>query len=297
MKTYKVICPLFGFQIQNILIGRADLTEDEATKLLMERGQKLVEGIDLISGVKVRRISREDFEDLATPIPTMHTYAKELSPSMFVLEKHITIENQHQFEANRIMQNIILALRLMKKGNVSGSYVFYVLVSEKRRLESWSWDEEQKTSETFSFPFTYILRFEDIPTLREISEKIAAIDFAKRKNLDKAFKRFQRAYQETDPEDQLIDFLIAFEALFLKGEKAGESRGDIIAIACSHLLGKNEQEREEVRQFLTKAYSIRNCIVHGSEYRKPTVDKEYEMPEFVSRIEGFLRESTRKLLD
>jgi hypothetical protein len=141
------------------------------------------------------------------------------------------------------------------------------------------------------------LDFNEIPPLNQISEKIEVISSAKRKNMDIAFKRFQRAYHEPDPEDQLIDFLIAFEALFLKGEKAKESHGDIIAIACSHLLGKNEQEREEIRQFLTKAYSIRNYIVHGSEYQKPFVDKEYEMNEFVSKIEDFLRESIKKLLD
>jgi hypothetical protein len=71
----------------------------------------------------------------------------------------------------------------------------------------------------------------------------------------------------------------------------------MIAVACSVLLGKNEEERDTVRRFLREAYSIRNCIVHGSDYPKPKIDKEYEMSEFVPKIEDYLRDSIKKLLN
>jgi len=66
----------------------------------------------------------------------------------------------------------------------------------------------------------------------------------------------------------------------------------LAAIACSILLGRNEKEREEIRKSLTKAYSMRNSIVHGAEYKK-----ESDMLEFVAQIEEYLRGSIKKLLD
>jgi len=280
------------FQLQNMLIGHRELSEEEIMKLLKKREKQLTEGIDLVDGVKIRRISKEDLEDINTLFfYRLHPY-KEFSPHMFVLEKYITVEKEHKLEAHQIMRNVVLALRLLKGGYVSGGYVFYILLSEKRRLESWSWEEEPRRPGGF----VYSLNFGEIPSLKKILVKIQGIDFAKRKSLHLACKRFQRACQEDDFEDQLIDFMIAFEALFLKGEKA-VSIGQILAIACSTLLGKNYQEREEIRRFLTKAYSIRNHTVHGAEYEKPYIKKEYEMFEFVPKIEDYLRESINKLLD
>lgn len=296
MKEYKVICPLINFQIQNVLFGSTGLSQEEIVNLLKKRKNELVKGIDLLDGIKIRRVSGEDMEDIKTysfplPIPPQMS----ISRSMFVLEKYISEEEEHRFEIHRVMLNGVLALRLLKKGNVWGGSVFCILVSEKRQLTSMSWEEEPIPE---SYGPGYVLKFDEIPALKKILEKVQGMDFTKRKSLHLACKRFQRAYGESDAEDRLIDLMIAFEALFLRGEKAGSSAGQIVAVACSALLGKNDEEREEVRGFLTKAYSIRNCIVHGSEYKEPIVykNKEYNMSEFVSKIEEYLREAIKKFL-
>jgi len=295
LKRYKVICPLSNFQIQNVLIGHPELSLAEAAEILEKREREMVEGIELFDGVKMRRISKEDFEDLKTyplPLPP-HT---QFSPTMFVLEKCITVENEHDFQLDPIMRNVVLALRLFKKGYVWGGSIFYILVSEKRQLMSWSWDETPRHE---SWGFVYSLNFDEIAALKKILAEVQGIDFAKRKSLRLACKRFQRTYEEVDDEDKLIDLMIAFEALFLKGEKVRALAGQIVATACSILLGENDEERENIKDFLTKAYSIRNCIVHGSEYQQPIVfkGKQSFMPEFVSILEEYLRKSIKKLLD
>lgn len=294
MKRYKVICPLINFRIQNILIGPTELTDEEVRSLFKEREKKLVEGIELYDGIKIRRISKEDLEELEPTLHALPTYAR-FSPKVFVLEKYVKTEANHRFHVDGLMRNIVLALRLLKKGYVFGGFVFYILVSEKRPYswQEWSWDEVQPLG---PWGFKYTLNFEEIPTLKKIIKTLQSTDFSKRKGLRLACSRFQRAYEEGDPEDQLVDLMIAFEALFLKGEKATSQRGQTIAIACSTLLGKNEEEREEIRSFLTKAYAIRNCIVHGAEYKKPYVKEEFEMEDFVSTIENYLRASIKKLL-
>lgn len=296
MKKYKVICPLINFQIPwNVLIGPHKRTDEETKQLFKERREKAVEGVELIDGVKVRYISKEDLEDLkrepffSSFFP--HEMREFISSGKFVLERIITTEESHEFETGNVIRSIILALRLLKGGCVFGSYMFYIRLSEKRGLAGWSPVQNLNPQTPMGWN-KYALDFEEIPDLKKLLKKIQRVDFSKRKGLRLACKRFQRTYEEGDVEDQLIDLMIAFEALFLKGEKAVSRRGETIAIACSILLGRNEEEREEIRNSLTKAYSMRNSIVHGAEYKK-----ESDMHEFVAQIEEYLRESIKKLLD
>jgi hypothetical protein len=221
---------------------------------------------------------------------------------MYVLEKEIAVEERlGDFILDTTMQNIVLAMRLLKKGYVSGNTTFYVRISEIGLINrqpimiEWSWQRQRKLETGGGFD--YILSLDEFPNLKELIQKVHKADLAKRKNLDLARRRFERAYEEEDFEDQLIDIMIAFESLFLKGEKSNVAHGKIIAVGCSCLLGKNEEQRVEIESFLDEAYRIRNCVVHGSEYGKPQVGKEYEMFEFVSRIEDYLRDSLKKLLD
>jgi len=300
LKRYKVICPLINFQIPwNVLIGPHERTAEESRRLFMERKEKVVRGINVVDGIKIRHISREDLEDLKTwPFLLPRGVAELISPRMFVLEKRIKVENGQGFDLHKAMQSIILSLRLLKSGAVFGSYIFHVLLSKKRQLTSWSYEEDRPRTDYR----TYVLDFEEVPRLRKIVKKIQSIDFSKRKSLDLACRRFQRAYEEKDAEDRLIDLMIAFEALFLKGEKRVPSKGKLIAVACSVLLGKNEEKRGKIKQTLAKAYSIRNSIVHGSEYPRIESDDKGEvyidtLPDLVSQVEDYLRESIKKILD
>ena len=274
-------------------------TAEESRRLFREQREKVVKGIDLVDGVKIRLISKEDLEDLKT-WPAFHPpgILELISPRMFVLEKHIEVEKERGFDLHKAMQSIILSLRLLKGGIVFGSYAFHVLLSKKRQLTSWSYEEDRPRTDFR----TYILNFEEVPRLKKLAKKILHIDFSKRRSLDLACRRFQRAYEEKDVEDQLIDLMIAFEALFLKGEKRVPSKGKLIAVACSVLLGKNEEKRGKIKQTLAKAYSIRNSIVHGSEYPRIESDDKGEvyidtLPDLVSQVEDYLRESIKKLLD
>lgn len=266
-------------------------------ELLKKRENEMTEGIELFDGMKIRRVSKEDIEDFKTN-PILYPSLKSFSSAMFVLEKYITSDDENFSNIHHTMLNGVLSLRLLKKGDVWGNSMFYILLSEKRELNSSSWEEEHIPE---IYGSSYVLGFDEIPVLRKILENVQGTGFAKRRDLHLACKRFQRAYGETDAEDKLIDLMIAFEALFLRGEKAGTSSGQIVAIACSTLLGKSDEEREEIRRFLAKAYSIRNCIVHGSEYEELVVykdkEKEYDLDGFVYKIEEYLRESIKKLLD
>jgi len=281
--------------VSNVLTGRIDLSSTERTNLLVQREKELVEGIDLIDGVRMRRISKEDLEDFKNsifPLPS----DKVASLKTFVLEKYITTKDGHDFQLDQIMQNTILAMRLLKKGNVSGNCVFYILVSETREKfvsVEWSCEGGYRTLERWSFG-KYDLSFDEIPALKKKLSQIQSIDFAEKKRLSLACKRFQRAYEEGDYEDQLIDFMIAFEALFVGKDVRGASKREKISIGCSDLVGETGKEKGYIVSFLSKAYSLRNLVVHAADYK---VKDEYEIPRVVSETEDLLRKALNKLID
>ena len=284
MTQYKIICPLFSFQIPCVLIGHPEMSPEEVKSFFKELRRKLVEGFDLIDGVKVRRISKEDVEDLKSwlfPLPS----EIRLSPNMFVLVKYSDKE-ERDFETAQIMQNILLALRLLKGGYVSASYVFYIDAS-KRSLTQWSWNEERRRE---TWGQGYALDVEEIPVLQKLLRKIWNTNFAKQRRLDLACKRFQRGYEEVDPKDQLIDLMIAYEALFVRTEIAGSSQKQKIANGCADLLGRSKREKEEIRRFMLKARSMRDLIVHGAEHKVEDIE------DFILKLEDYLRESIKIFL-
>lgn len=297
LKRHKVICPLISFQISwNVYTGPDKLTHDEVMNLFKERNKKVVKGINLVDGVKLRLASKEDLEDLNTVCQGLFGPVKKYSPRTYVLVKHF--KGKVDYKVEQVIRNTLLALRLLKGGYVSAGDIFHILVSEDRRLSLTAFGEESARDRMLG----YALKFDEIPTFRKILRKIQAVNFAKRKSLDLACKRFGRGYEEKDPEDRLIDFIIAFEALLLKGEKRVPSPGKAIAIAGSILLGRNEEEREEIKRALTEAYLIRNCVVHGSDFPRTKLDSEGGfqidiLADLVSKTEDHLRESIKKFLD
>lgn len=295
MKKYKVLCPLSNFRVQTAFRIPVGMSDEEARKLAIERSNQLIEGIELFNGIRMRRISKEDLEDFSVYHHLFSPAALSIHAGMFILEKHITDEDKEYSKIYEIMLNVVLGLRLLKKGGVMGNAVFNILLSDKRQLTSMHGEEESIPQ----FPgLEYVLEFDDVPALKSLLVKIQEIDFAKRGSLHLACKRLQRTYGESDAEDKLIDLMIAFEALFLKGEKVGASSGQIVAVACSHLLGKNDEERDKIRYSLTNAYSIRNRIVHGSAYVPVIKDNMIvnDLSDIVSEIEDYLREAIKKLL-
>ena len=115
-----------------------------------------------------------------------------------------------------------------------------------------------------------------------------------RKSFKIALSRFENSYYDIEDEDKLIDYLIAFEALFTKGKKE-RSKSKVISVECAKLLGIDHKEKEEIREKLSSAYTIRNDIIHGEDFEEE-LDIELFFNDFVEEIEELLRISLRKLV-
>jgi hypothetical protein len=182
-----------------------------------------------------------------------------------------------------------LALNLFKTLPVFSGPVF-----EFRADEKSSKMEELACRVTRIVPPKGSLQFDEIPPLIRLIDKIHSLDFDKRKSLRIACERFQRGIHDQEFDDRLIDFMIAFEALYLKGEKEVRSKGRTIAIACSILIGKNETERERIKNVMLTAYKTRNMIVHGSS--KFSSEQVYALIDLISKVENLLRESIKHFI-
>ena len=150
---------------------------------------------------------------------------------------------------------------------------------------------EQHSSNSLS---EYSLATHETTELSKLVAKTLKIDLEKRKSLRIALDRFNRAYYEEENEDKLIDYIIAFEALFSSGQRRPQHA--VIPVACAMLLGKSEEERQQITRLLDLAYKTRNHIVHGSDCHEILKNSDYELEELVTDVEDALRASLRKLV-
>ena len=97
--------------------------------------------------------------------------------------------------------------------------------------------------------------------------------------------------------DKLIDYMIAFESLYLKDNKELSYKLSI-RVAC--FLGKDKNEKEQIFKEIKKAYNIRSKMVHGRTFNidSPIKFKKRELSfeEFLVIVECHLRNSIYKLV-
>ena len=75
-------------------------------------------------------------------------------------------------------------------------------------------------------------------------------------------RRFNNTYQNSNPRDQIVDAVIAFETLLLKGCTIG-GKTTTLSLIGSILLDQLEDEsREDLRQYFRNLYDVRGKIVH-----------------------------------
>ena len=73
-----------------------------------------------------------------------------------------------------------------------------------------------------------------------------------------------------------------------------------LAHRVSLLLNKDEEKRKEIFLDMKKAYSLRSAIVHGQKTKPIKIcelKKEYNISDFVQKVEEYLRSSIRLFLE
>src|SRR2546423_13026886 len=80
--------------------------------------------------------------------------------------------------------------------------------------------------------------------------------------LSTVITRYEDSYTRTKPQDKLIDYWTALEALFFL-EDEFQDMGKSLALAASYYLGGSSSERSTIYHDLTRSHTLRSHYIHG----------------------------------
>ncbi len=114
-----------------------------------------------------------------------------------------------------------------------------------------------------------------------------------------ALNRFNDYYGRKSELDELLDLVIALEALFARGRQKIRAS---LALRCSYFLEPDIERRKALLKRLRDIYDIRSCIVHGraglpKKWRKlKGEDYEVALASIVDDAAGYVRQAIRKII-
>ena len=122
--------------------------------------------------------------------------------------------------------------------------------------------------------------------------------------LNTAINRYNDYFTRKEVEDRLIDLMIAFEAIFLRENEKMELTFKL-ALRTAVFLEGRDIKRENLFEFIKKAYDVRSPIIHRSKTKdKIKVKKslgakesdEYTLHEFLNKLENVFRRCLLKYI-
>lgn len=242
-----------------------------------------------------KRIIKEDSSS------SVLSHLRVLYEWQFVIRSviHLRMEEDQLAEDNHDFQSgpyrCCTALRLLKEGTVRLGPQYLIvypplkLVTKLGRANTFSYDTWGK----------YCLAIDEVPQFKELYSLVSHLDSPKYQKIKVALLRFDFSYN-IGLLYQLIDLMIAFEALYIADDK---ELGYKMAARSSFLLGETPEQRNRIFLILKKAYDLRGKVVHGGDLPdRIEISKGSQLSslEFASEIRGFLRHSIKrfiKLLD
>jgi hypothetical protein len=267
------------------------------------------ETIALEDGFSIKRLSLAEREEFAsrsvmfplTPLdshgPTgWEEFAIEFCAEVpKIIGQHIRPgSGQGLFEiATEKCDEAIAGLRLYKLGGVSYNSIKLEVIA----WEPFAFGGFILKPAVVSIGPRYELTADEIPAFEDFWGNFRRQRGRKRRRQDLALRRFNLAYERALPEDRLIDYAIALEALLLKGDEQQELSYRL-ALRGSALLGENPDARLEIFSRLRTAYSTRSNIVHGGSppARVSVGSTCITLYRFVEEIGNDVRSVLKKLL-
>lgn len=262
------------------------------------------EELTLTDNLKIRTLSDSEFEKLVNVslLPISQLSFVSLSPKNLILERAFTIKknpevvyysptNEQTKETKSLFDNVINALRLFKKGRVGYEAIFGEIVSD---WEGSGFRTSSSPTFPHAFPGSFKLHESEQEDFIEFWHFFKGINF---KALDKSFRiatnRFNSAYERKDPEDRLIDYVIALTSLFSKKRERGLERYRL-SMRGAILLESHSEKRKKVRQEILEIYDKISAVVHGREIKK--FHNFTNLTDLVDKAEEYVRRSIKVLL-
>ena len=263
-----------------------------------------VERIELEKGLFIQRTPLNEREEFFS-----HIHYDSYFNKNHILENEYWLINEYTLKgglineyANAIEKEFLKFLRIFKSGRVGMHYY---------QLKSDYWNPDLLVGGVCGHADTfvvghgdYIIPRDEIEQFTDLWRKYREINFLKDKALNIAIKRFNDSFTRRDVEDKIIDLMIAFEAMFLKKNEKMELTFKL-SLRTAIFLEDVDAERENLFEFMKKAYDTRSDIVHGVKTKDKIKVKrsinageydEYTLNEFVNKLEDIFRECLLKYI-
>lgn len=241
------------------LIGN-DKSQAEAREYFTNGQEEINKGLELIPDrLRIRLATAEDvnrfkiFHGLAPEVPRIGEVlieAEYSDPKEFLSEFNVITKTQ-------------LSICLLKK-----EHVFLKSVYSFSKVDNMGF--QGIIVHPIPMPEIYAslginIHPDDKEEITKIIKKINCLDSNTLNSIRLVGNRLLRSSHNLLSEDTLIDLCIAMEALFLGGEyqRSDLGMGQVIGLACSMLIGKDNTERTEIKKTIWSGFKLRNKVVHG----------------------------------
>jgi hypothetical protein len=114
-----------------------------------------------------------------------------------------------------------------------------------------------------------------------------------------AIRRLSHSTERTRPEDQIVDLMIAAEALFLAGDTQTTEIGYRLSLRAAYFTPSEQWDRMEVRRLFRTAYDARSAVAHGGSVQDNWAlpnGEEVDLYNLDLVIEAHLRSALHKAL-
>ena len=196
-----------------------------------------------------------------------------------------------QQEAIRVVEEVLLSLRLLKPGRVR----LRAIVTIKSQPDGlWPSSRHPPEPGRRMRGDPYLLTADDSVDLAALYRQLTSSRSSK-KVIDAAARRFADAAGRSRADDEIVDLVIAAESLFLGKGVSGAY--PFAARAASFIDGTNRQRRQ-VFAFMRDAYRARNGVVHNGRLDEAKLrgsdGRVASASEFTDELEGFVRQALMK---
>ncbi len=147
-------------------------------------------------------------------------------------------------------------------------------------------------------PNAYVLGESEVPELQRFWQKVHSPRYRESRQLALAVRRFAYKGERTRVDDQLVDLIVAAEALFLgDDESGGELRFRLSTRAACYIRDPTRSRRSVYGLFMA-AYRVRSRLLHGHEAKPINVAGEELTPaRVVEAVEELLRLALKQAID
>ncbi|HEX9430786.1 MAG TPA: hypothetical protein VF944_10450 [Candidatus Bathyarchaeia archaeon] len=248
--------------------------------------------ISLGGGLMIRKTTNPELERLLDPRqgPSMVPHHEIIT---FKYAMELTYETEKVFgelpayrpaPEDEVFSKLVSALRLFKPGTIGFNFI-----QEAPTNDAAMFGRATRSNLDYKHFWgpVYSLKGDEIAAFNSFWRAFSELDLAKLP-LGIAINRFNFAFGRLGLEDKLIDFMIAFEALFFKTGEIGENRHKL-SIRVAKLLARDYESRKRIAKEMAEFYGMRSGVVHG--------EQVHLKPEFTDKIEDYLRQSIKYFLD